>query len=86
MEGMEGMEGIGGELGADIAGDLSGDMGADMGGDMGGDMSLDMSGIGPDGEQFEGAQDLSQLQSGDPLLGGPLMDENIGDPFVVPPS
>ncbi|KAI0717912.1 hypothetical protein C8T65DRAFT_804577 [Cerioporus squamosus] len=58
----------------------------DFGGDIGGDMSLDMSGIGPDGEQFEGAQDMSQLQSTDPLLGGPLMDEDLGDPFSVPQS
>ena len=60
-----------------------GDMG-DMGGDEG--MNLDMRGIGPDGEQFEGADDLSQLQATDPLLGGPLMDQNMDDPFAVPPS
>ncbi|KAI1786886.1 hypothetical protein LXA43DRAFT_746295 [Ganoderma leucocontextum] len=68
-----------GELGGGPldGGDLS------MGGDEG--MSLDMGGMGPDGEQFEGA-DLSQLQSADPLLGGPLMDESMGDPFAVPPS
>ena len=51
------------------------------------DMSLDLTpGIGPDGEQFEGAQDMSQLQPTDALLGGPLMDEAMGDPFSVPPS
>lgn len=67
------------ELGGDPldGGDLS------MGGDEG--MSLDMGGMGPDGEPFEGA-DLSQLQSADPLLGGPLMDEGIDDPFGVPQS
>ena len=58
----------------------------DFDADMGGDMSLDMTGIGPDGEQFEGAQDMSQLQPTDALLGGPLMDEAMGDPFSVPPS
>nr|VWP02660.1 Iron regulator 1 [Ganoderma boninense] len=58
-------------------GDLS------MGGDEG--MSLDLGGMGPDGEQFEGA-DLSQLQSADPLLGGPLMDTGMDDPFSVPPA
>ena len=50
------------------------------------DMSLDMTGMGPDGEQFEGAQDVSQLQPTDALLGGPLMDDAMGDPFSVPPS
>ena len=49
-------------------------------------MSLDLTGIGPDGEQFEGAQDMSQLQPTDALLGGPLMDEAMGDPFSVPQS
>ena len=58
----------------------------DFDADMGGDMSLDMTGMGPDGEQFEGAQDMSQLQPTDALLGGPLMDEAMGDPFTVPPS
>ena len=57
-----------------------------VGEDLDADMSLDMSGIGPDGEQFEGAEDLSQLQSTDPLLGGPLMDESMEDPFAVPTS
>ena len=52
----------------------------DFDADMGGDMSLDMTGIGPDGEQFEGAQDLSQLQGPDLLLGGTAMDES-DDPF-----
>ena len=50
------------------------------------DMSLDLTGIGPDGEQFEGAQDMSQLQPTYALLGGPLMDEAMGDPFSVPQS
>lgn len=52
--------------------------------DLGGDLSLDMSGMGPDGEPFENAGDMSQLQSGDALLGGgPLLDGTIGDdPFA----
>ena len=50
---------------------------------MDGDLSLDMAGMGPDGEPFENAGDMSQLQSGDALLGGgPLLDEAMGDdPF-----
>ena len=43
-------------------------------------VSLDMSSLGPDGTQFEGAQDLSQLQGPDLLLGGTAMDES-DDPF-----
>ena len=46
------------------------------------DLTLDMSQMGPDGEAFEGANDLSQLQADDPLLGGPLLDEVMeDDPF-----
>ncbi|KZT08193.1 uncharacterized protein LAESUDRAFT_811662 [Laetiporus sulphureus 93-53] len=53
--------------------------------DLGDGISLDMSGMGPDGEPFEGAQDLSQLQAGDALLGGGLMDETMDDdPFALP--
>ena len=48
------------------------------------DIGLDLTDIGPDGEPFEGAADISQLQPGDSILGGPLMDENLGDPFVLP--
>lgn len=66
--------------------DMRADMDADMAPDFGADMSLDMAGMGPDGEQFEGAEDMSQLQSADPLLGGPLINEEIGDPFAVPPA
>ncbi|OBZ76143.1 hypothetical protein A0H81_03236 [Grifola frondosa] len=49
---------------------------------------LDMADIGPDGEQFEAASDLSQLQPTDALLGGPLMDEEMEDldPFAIPPA
>ena len=49
-------------------------------------MSLDLGGVGPDGEPFEGVDDLSQLQQTDELLGGGIMDENMEDPFSVPPS
>lgn len=60
---------------------------ADMGnmGDMG-DITLDMTGVGPDGEPFEGGG-LGQLQADDALLGaGTLMDGNMEDPFAPPPS
>jgi len=52
--------------------------------DLSGDLALDMSGIGPDGEPFESTGDISQLQSGDALLGGgPLLDETMADdPFA----
>lgn len=63
------------------AGDLQVVVGA---ADLDPDMSLDMSQMGPDGEAFEGAQDLSQLQSSDELLGGPLMDQSMEDPFAPP--
>lgn len=54
-------------------------------GDMGGDMTLSMDHIGPDGEPFEEADDLTQLQAADALLGGPLIDQSMDDdPFVVP--
>jgi hypothetical protein len=35
----------------------------------------------PDGTAFEAVQDLSQVDEGDQLLGGKVMDES-GDPFV----
>ena len=54
--------------------------------DPGEGMSLDLGGVGPDGEPFEGVDDLSQLQQADALLGGSMMDESMGDPFAVPPS
>ncbi|KAG1889535.1 hypothetical protein F4604DRAFT_847569 [Suillus subluteus] len=43
---------------------------------------LDMTVLGPDGTTFEGVHDLSQMDSGDALLGGPLMDHTV-DPFAV---
>ncbi|KAI0943781.1 hypothetical protein AcW1_002862 [Taiwanofungus camphoratus] len=57
---------------------------AAVGDGLGGGLSLDMSDMGPDGEPFEGAQDLSQLQPDDSLLGGALMDDSLEDPFAVP--
>lgn len=53
--------------------ELSGDD-VDLGG-------MGMGDLGPDGTQFEGAGDLSQLQDMDATLGGEVMDES-GDPFV----
>ncbi len=51
-------------------------------GDITADISLDMSEMGPDGEPFEGANDMSQLQATDALLGGPLLDATMEeDPF-----
>lgn len=41
---------------------------------------LDLTQLGPDGEQFEAAGDLAQLQSTDSLLGGEAMDGSA-DPF-----
>ncbi|KIP12558.1 hypothetical protein PHLGIDRAFT_27349 [Phlebiopsis gigantea 11061_1 CR5-6] len=48
------------------------------------DLALDMSQMGPDGEPFEGANEISQLQASDALLGaGPLLDDAMGDdPFA----
>lgn len=69
-------------------GALDAAVGADAIGDMGdmGDITLDMTGVGPDGEAFEGAA-LAQLQADDALLGaGALMDSNMEDPFAPPPS
>lgn len=43
---------------------------------------LDMAVLGPDGTAFEGVHDLSQMESGDALLGGALMDHTV-DPFAV---
>jgi hypothetical protein len=43
---------------------------------------LDMAVLGPDGTAFEDVHNLSQMESGDTLLGGPLMDHTV-DPFAV---
>ncbi|KAH9927966.1 uncharacterized protein BXZ73DRAFT_78418 [Epithele typhae] len=61
-----------------------GDEGEDGGVDLGDGMSLDLGDVGPDGAGFEG--DLSQMQADDALLGGPMLDDEMGDPFAVPPS
>ncbi|KAI0634269.1 hypothetical protein C8Q77DRAFT_1157117 [Trametes polyzona] len=53
-------------------------------GELGGTMGLDMAGMGPDGQPFESSGDLSQLQQSDTLLGGPLMDQSMEDPFATP--
>lgn len=42
---------------------------------------VDMSALGPDGMAFEGAHDLTQIEGGDDLLGGSVMDSS-GDPFT----
>ncbi|KAJ3556060.1 hypothetical protein NM688_g2236 [Phlebia brevispora] len=49
-------------------------------------MSIDMSGLGPDGEPFEGTNDLTQLHPSDAILGGPLLEQEgmQEDPFTGP--
>ncbi|KAK7694987.1 hypothetical protein QCA50_002175 [Cerrena zonata] len=48
------------------------------------DITLDLSALGPDGEPFEGAEDIEQLQGTDPLLGGgTLLDDSLDGPFDV---
>ncbi|KAF7981170.1 hypothetical protein HWV62_34947 [Athelia sp. TMB] len=42
---------------------------------------IDMSALGPDGVPFEGEHSLAQVEGGDELLGGPMMDDSL-DPFV----
>lgn len=44
-------------------------------------IELDISNLGPDGLRLEGADDLSQMDASDALMGGALMDET-GDPFA----
>lgn len=76
-----------GVLGTDALDDsltpLEGGLGADA---LGAEITLDMSQMGPDGEPFEAAQNTTQFQADDSLLGGALMDETIDDPFAMPPS
>ena len=43
---------------------------------------LDMGVLGPDGTSFESVHNLSQIESDDALLGGPLMDHTV-DPFIT---
>ncbi|THH18567.1 hypothetical protein EW146_g2443 [Bondarzewia mesenterica] len=48
---------------------------------------LDMSQLGPDGTAFEAANDLSQIEATDTLLGGEMMDQSlVSDPFAEPSS
>ncbi|KAH9947834.1 hypothetical protein B0H21DRAFT_736543 [Amylocystis lapponica] len=61
----------------------SGDLAQSVPDGLDGAMSLDMSQMGPDGEPYESAQDLSQIQGEDALLGASLLDEEM-DPFAVP--
>jgi len=71
------LKGLGGDISAtvDVSGALSPEGMAD----------LDMSQLGPDGTAFEGAQDLTQMEQTDSLLGGNMMDDAMdADPFVTP--
>ncbi|KAJ7070567.1 hypothetical protein C8F01DRAFT_974827 [Mycena amicta] len=43
---------------------------------------MDISSLAPDGLGLEGAHDLTQLDAGDALLGGPLQMDESGDPFA----
>jgi hypothetical protein len=51
-------------------------------------VDLDLSQLGPDGTAFGAADDLTQLQSTDAILGGDMvLDTSIpDDPFVIEPS
>lgn len=42
---------------------------------------MNMADLGPDGEPFEGAGNLLQVQEGDDLLGGAELMDQTGDPF-----
>jgi len=42
---------------------------------------MNMAGLGPDGEPFEDAGALLQVQDGDDLLGGAELMDQTGDPF-----
>jgi hypothetical protein len=44
-------------------------------------MHMNMADLGPDGEPFEGAGELLQVQEGDDLLGGAELMDQTGDPF-----
>jgi len=44
-------------------------------------MHMNMAALGPDGEPFEGAANLLQVQEGDDLLGGAELMDQAGDPF-----
>lgn len=66
--------------------DLDGDMDIEVGIHQNVDAEevgeLDMGMLGPDGTSFEGVHNLSQIESGDEILGGPLMDHSV-DPFTT---
>jgi len=51
-------------------------------------VDLDLAQLGPDGTAFDGAGDLTQLQSADSILGGDIvLDATMSDdPFAIPPS
>ena len=51
-------------------------------------VDLDLSQLGPDGTAFGAADDLTQLQSADSILGADMvLDTSIADdPFAIPPS
>ena len=44
-------------------------------------LHMNMADLGPDGEPFEGAGNLLQVQEGDDLLGGAELMDQTGDPF-----
>jgi len=49
------------------------------------DLDIDMSNMGPDGLPLESSvHDLTQVEAGDALLGGPMMDNSL-DPFAEQP-
>jgi len=48
-------------------------------------MDIDLSGLGPDGLVLESGHDLSQIEEGDNLMGGPTMNNFTVDPFAVDP-
>lgn len=61
------------------------DLSASMDVEPGEGLDLDLSGLGPDGEAFESAHDLSQMEPNDAILGGNIMDDSM-DPFSTDPS
>ena len=49
-------------------------------------VDLDLSQLGPDGTAFEAAGDLTEMEPGDNLLGGDILDASMADPFAMQPS
>ncbi|KAF7302569.1 hypothetical protein HMN09_00891400 [Mycena chlorophos] len=74
------MDTLGDGLDAGVGVDLGADVG--LGADVDGSGLMDISGLGADGLGLEGAHDLSQLDPGDALLGGPLQMDESEDPFA----